>query len=156
MIQYLTYKINFYVNNKIIRGPSQTFPNSVVPYWIGNSHCTVYLRQLRLSPRHFQVPVLKFSNICWIHKNMASLRHHFRCFKHNSSLSTPHLVNHCRIIEFPSVPACNSMFWKAFEEAMKSIGIVSWSSREVFIRYKFFLNFYLSFSLSFVFFLRYL
>ena len=33
------------------------------------------------------------------------------------------------------------MFRKAFEEAVKDIGMVSRSSQEVFIEYKFFLNF---------------
>ena len=41
---------------------------------------------------------------------------------------------------------CSSMFQKAFEEAVKDIGIISWSSREVFIEYKFFLNFSFAFS----------
>ena len=96
--------------------------------------------------------MLKFSNVCWIHKNMASLRYRPHCFKHNSSSSTPRPVNHCQIIKSLSVPACNSVFWKSFEEAVKSIGVVSRSSRAVFIGYKFFLNLFFSFFLFFVFF----
>ena len=80
------------------------------------------------------------------HENTAFCQHRLCCFKCHLSLSIPCLIDHCRLIKFLSVPMCSSMFQKAFEEAVKDIGIVSWSSREVFIEYKFFLNFSFAFS----------
>ena len=155
------HKNKIYTKGTILRKLSQELPYSVGSFWIWNiCHTVSTLQQLQLSPRHFQVPELKFSNVRWIHKNTASLRYRPCCFKHNSSSSTPCPINHHRIIKSSSIPACNSVFQKLFEEAVKSIGVVSWSSQAVFIRYKFFLNFYLSFfavlvifSLLFIFFL---
>ena len=140
-VQYWSHKNKIYMKSMILHELSQELPYSVGSFQIWNTCYTVLtLQQLQLSPCRFQVSVLKFSNVHSIHKHTAFLRYRLRCFKHNSSSSTPRPVNHHRVIKSSSVPACNSVFWKLFEEAVKSIGVVSWSSRAVFIRYKFFLK----------------
>ena len=127
-IQYLTYKKKFYASTKVIRGLSRIFPYSVVPYRIGNIPSTVYsLQQLRLPPRRFQVSMENFSKVHSIHKTTAFIRYRPRRLKHNSSSSTPRLVNYHRLIKFSTVSAYNSMFWKVFEEAVKGIRVVSLS-----------------------------
>ena len=141
-VQYWSHKNKIYTKSTILRELSQELPYLVGSFQIWNIHHTVStLQQLRLSPRHFQVPVLKFSNVHWIHKNTVSLWYCPHCFKHNSSSSTPRPVNHRQIIKSLSVPTCNSVFRKSFEEAVKSIGVVSRSSRAVIISISFFLTF---------------
>ena len=150
-VQYWSHKNEIYTKSTILHKLSEELPYSVGSFRIWNTRYTVStLQQLRLSPHHFQVPVLKLSNIRSIHQHTAFLRYRLWCFKHNSSSSTLHPVNHRRVIKSLSVPAYNSMFWKSFEEAVKSIGVVSRSSRAVFIGYKFFLNFICLFFLFFV------